>query len=102
MGEIDFLIESLAPRPDSDDPADLLPTVSGPDVTALGDLWICGDSRVLCGSALEESAYSTLLVAQKASMIITDPPFNVPVHGHVSGRGAIKHREFVMASGEMS
>jgi len=102
MGEIDFLIESLAPRADSDDPADLLPTASGPDVTVLGDLWICGASRVLCGSALEESAYSKLLEAQKASMIITDPPFNVPVHGHVSGRGAIKHREFVMASGEMS
>jgi len=31
-----------------------------------------------------------------------DPPFNVPIHGHVSGKGRIRHQEFAMASGEMS
>ena len=35
-------------------------------------------------------------------MVFTDPPYNVPVHGHVSGKGKAKHREFIMASGEMS
>ena len=34
-------------------------------------------------------------------MIITDPPFNVSIKGNVSGLGAIRHRDFVMASGEM-
>jgi DNA modification methylase len=34
-------------------------------------------------------------------MIFTDPPYNVPVDGHVSGLGAHRHREFAMASGEM-
>ena len=35
-------------------------------------------------------------------MIFTDPPYNVPVDGHVSGLGRVKHDEFAMASGEMS
>jgi len=38
----------------------------------------------------------------KAAMAFIDPPFNVRIHGNVSGLGAIHHREFVMASGEMN
>jgi hypothetical protein len=33
--------------------------------------------------------------------VFTDPPYNVKVDGHICGSGAIKHREFAMASGEM-
>ncbi len=39
---------------------------------------------------------------EKAQMVFTDPPYNVPIDGHVGGSGAIKHREFAMASGEMT
>ncbi len=35
-------------------------------------------------------------------MVFTDPPYNVRISGHVSGLGKAKHREFAMASGEMS
>lgn len=35
-------------------------------------------------------------------MIFTDPPYNVAITGHVCGVGKIKHREFAMASGEMT
>jgi DNA modification methylase len=35
-------------------------------------------------------------------MVFTDPPYNVPISGHVCGLGKTKHREFEMASGEMS
>ena len=35
-------------------------------------------------------------------MVFTDPPYNVPIDGNVSGLGAIHHREFAMAAGEMS
>ena len=34
-------------------------------------------------------------------MVFTDPPYNVPIDGNVGGLGAIRHREFAMASGEM-
>ena len=35
-------------------------------------------------------------------MVFTDPPYNVPIGGHVSGLGHVQHAEFPMASGEMS
>lgn len=39
---------------------------------------------------------------ERADLIFTDPPYNVPIDGHVGGLGAIHHREFAFASGEMS
>jgi hypothetical protein len=39
---------------------------------------------------------------KRAEVIFTDPPYNVRIAGNVSGLGAVKHRDFVMASGEMS
>lgn len=38
--------------------------------------------------------------SDRATMVFTDPPYNVPIQGHVSGEGRTKHREFVAASGE--
>ena len=43
-----------------------------------------------------------LLQGEKADAIFTDLPWNVPVAGHIRGNGRVKHREFAMASGEMS
>ena len=39
---------------------------------------------------------------EKAEMVFTDPPYNVAIEGNVSGLGKTRHREFAMASGEMS
>jgi len=39
---------------------------------------------------------------EKAAAVFMDPPYNVPIDGHVSGLGQIRHREFVMAAGEMT
>ena len=38
----------------------------------------------------------------KADLVITDPPYNVVIDGHATGNGSVHHREFAMASGEMS
>ncbi len=42
------------------------------------------------------------MAGETAQMVFVDPPYNVPIHGHVCGLGRIKHREFAMASGEMT
>ena len=39
---------------------------------------------------------------KRADLIFTDPPYNVPIDGHVSGLGQTRHREFAMEAGEMS
>jgi hypothetical protein len=103
MGEIDLRIEGLetgaAPERDA---ADDIPAASELTISRGGDLWLLGQHRIFCGSALDGLSYVKLLGKQKAAMVFTDPPYNVHIDGNVSGLGAIRHREFAMASGEMS
>jgi ParB-like nuclease domain len=102
MAEIDLRISSLVDRPEDDDPADGVPgAAAGPPVSKLGDLWRLGHHRLLCGSALDTTAFAALMGEERASAVFTDPPYNVPIDGHASGLGAIHHRPFAMASGEM-
>lgn len=73
-----------------------------PPVTRSGDIWILGKHRIICGSALRKATYELLMQDELADQIISDPPYNVGISGHVCGSGKIKHAEFSMASGEMS
>lgn len=102
--EIDLIIDGPAPaKVPKADPADALPEAEeGPAVTRLGDLWFLGDHRIVCGDAREPAVYDRLLGGAKVRMVFTDPPFNVKIDGHVGGLGKVRHREFAMASGEMS
>jgi DNA modification methylase len=103
VAEIDLRINSLEDKPAQDaDPADVLPEGSaGPPVSKIGDAWLLGRNRLLCGSALDPEAFTTLMGKDRAAMVFTDPPYNVEIDGHASGLGAIHHRPFPMASGEM-
>ena len=104
VGEIDFLIDALDDTPAAgSDPADILPEdLAAPPVSKLGDLWHLGPHGILCGDALDPEAFALLMGAERASMVFTDPPYNVPIEGHASGLGTMHHRPFPMASGEMS
>jgi DNA modification methylase len=103
MAEIDLTIDNLAPVTEGEaDPADAQPEPSPIQVSRLGDLWMLGKHRVLCGDALDQASYTQLMGDQQANVIFTDPPYNVPISGHVSGNGKICHREFVMGAGEMN
>ena len=98
--QIDLMLHDAdAKDPDEGDEVPSAPQVP---VTRLGDIWTLGEHRILCGNSLEEESYKILLGDEKAQAVITDPPYNVPIGGHVSGLGEVKHDEFVMASGEMS
>jgi len=46
-------------------------------VTQLGDLWLCGPHRVLCGDATSADAVRTLLGAAPPALMVTDPPYGV-------------------------
>ena len=103
MGEIDLCIENLAPGKHSSNDAEKVPLPEpGPAITQLGDLWLLDKHRIYCGDALVEASFSTMMKGDLASLIFTDPPYNVPILGHVSGKGGSQHREFAMAVGEMS
>ncbi|MET4218175.1 DNA modification methylase [Bradyrhizobium sp. LB14.3] len=101
LPEIDFRIQSLDDI-ESIDRADDFQVAGGQPVSALGDIWHLGEHKLLCGNALDQVAISKLFGGQKAAAAFTDPPYNVKIDGHVSGKGAVHHREFPMGSGEMS
>ena len=97
LDEIQIMSENLLEGGQDNVPE---PNRADPPVSQVGDLWTLGDHRLLCGDALLASSFEQLLGGEKAQVVIADGPYNVAINGNVSGRG--KHREFVMASGEMS
>ncbi len=71
-------------------------------VVKLGDKWRLGRHVVACGDARDEAFLAELVGEAKASAAILDLPYNLPIAGFVSGLGKKTHREFAMASGEMT
>jgi DNA modification methylase len=102
MAEIDLRIEGLSEERTGQDAADEFPVPNGDaPVSRHGDIWRCGRHLIMCADSRSDDAYERLLEGSKADMVFTDPPFNVSIQGHVSGKGKIRHREFAMASGEL-
>ncbi len=101
LGEIDTLITGLEVEEPGDPEDDVLPA-RAPRKVGLGDVWRLGRHRLTCGDSLDRAIVDALMQGEKARMIFSDPPYNVKIGGHVGGSGKTKHREFAMASGEMS
>lgn len=101
IGEVDRLVDGRAPKEDCDPADDRIPE-NAPARCQSGQIWRLGKHRLICGDALDPAVISALMGGELAEMVITDPPFNLPIDGHVSGNGAIQHRNFAHASGEMS
>lgn len=109
-GEIDFILDGGTGSEvvAADEKLDCLLEINNePAVTRLGDLWKLGNHMLLCGDANISKDIETLCSDDEGTilpvaMLFTDPPYNVPIDGHVSGLGRHKHREFAEASGEMS
>jgi DNA modification methylase len=102
--EIDRLLDltETSARGSAADADDQVALAEPPFISRDRDLWLMGDHRLLCGNALEAESYDALLGEERADLIFVDFPYNVPIQGHVSGLGKTVHREFAMASGEMS
>ena len=66
----------LAGSDDGPDP-DVAPEPAADPISKPGDLWICGEHRVLCGDATVRADVEKLLDGELADMAFTDPPYNV-------------------------
>jgi DNA modification methylase len=97
--EIDLLLGNHADI--EQDPDDELPEPSKTIVSTLGDLWVLGDHVIRCGDAKSQNDYAELMGRERATVIVSDPPYNLPTRSF-QGRGKIRHANFVEAFGEMS
>lgn len=89
-------------QPDNAPKAEEAPFL-GQDIPArvqAGQLWRLGAHKLLCADATQPDSYKRLLAGEKAHLVLTDPPYNVKISGHV--RSGKNHQEFAMASGEMT
>jgi DNA modification methylase len=95
-GEIDVV---MAGSPDPDD--EVIPAVPQNPRVQPGDIWQLGEHRIGCGDG-RDAAFLTRLIGEGEAIdaAFLDPPYNVKINGHVNTKG--RHREFAMASGEMS
>jgi DNA modification methylase len=97
-GEIDVILSG----PGGGDPDDdVVPATSETPTTKLGDIWILGEHRIGCGDCRDSAFLQRLMGPDvQADMAFLDPPYNVRIDGHANVRS--RHREFAMASGEMT
>lgn len=101
IAEIDNLIHESDNEEANDPRDDVLPQNTNARVQ-FGDIWCLGQHRLICANSLDETTINRLMANHKATMVFTDPPYNVKIDGHVGGKGKIKHNEFAFASGEMN
>lgn len=100
-GEIDVIMLDPECEGEEDSEEDLIPDESEiPERVKQGDLFQLGRHKLICGDSLKDAVLKTLTSGKKANMVFTDPPYNVKVNGNVCSSGM--HKEFAMASGEMT
>ncbi len=99
--EIDLVLNPIDASED-ESPDDDAPAPDAVPVSRVGDVWMLGEHRLVCGDALSGETFDVLMGGEMARLVLSDVPYNVPVDGHVGGLGKTHHREFVQASGEMT
>jgi len=107
LAEVDIVLDEAresAPNGVDASVEDTIPPYrqDAPAVSQMGDLWLLGRHKLICGDARDGDAYTLLMGDDTADLICTDPPYNVPIDGHVCGSGRIRHRDFAMGVGEMN
>lgn len=95
-GEIDVILGGTT------DPEDeVIPAVPVTPRTRPGDIWALDEHRIGCGDGRDLGFLKAVVgEGDRIDAAFLDPPYNVRINGHANARG--RHREFAMASGEMS
>lgn len=60
---------------------DAVPEQPKVPVSRLGDVWVCGPHRVMCGDSTKPANMATLMAGVQADLLLTDPPYNVAYEG---------------------
>lgn len=97
MAELDIILDGDA-QSDAADLDGIAPEQEA--VARVGDLWLMGKHKLLCGDAKADAAYARLLDGDEPRLLVTDPPYGIAVR-KISGKGRTSHPEFVEGSDDM-
>ena len=84
----DTEVEELKGLTDEDD----VPEAPQEPITKLGDVWILGKHRVMCGDSTSKEAVDILMDGEKADMVFTDPPYNLQQRGQTKRTNKTKSK----------
>jgi DNA modification methylase len=82
-------IDDLLLDPVDEDQANAAPPLPENAVSRLGDLWLCGPHRVLCGDATSPEAVATLLGERQPTLLVTDPPYGIELDSEWRDRAGL-------------
>lgn len=77
--EIEQLFSKVHNKEIKEDDFDVDEELKKPTMSKLGDIWLLGRHRFICGDSTKPETYDILMDGQLANMVLTDPPYNVDV-----------------------
>jgi site-specific DNA-methyltransferase (adenine-specific) len=95
---LDGLLAEEAATGDGLTDQDDAPAVQATPITRLGDVWVMGKHRLLCGDSTSLSAVNTLTLGGGIDMLLTDPPYNVAYEGKTADALTIQNDSMSDAS----
>ena len=79
--ELDDLFKDTLKDGIKDDDFDVDAELQKPPITKLGDVWLLGRHRLVCGDSTKADTFTTLMDGKLANLVVTDPPYNVNYEG---------------------
>ena len=81
LGDIDELLAELDATTEGKTDADSTPDVQAEVISKIGDVWVLGKHRLMCGDSTDAGSVALLMNGEKADMVFTDPPYGVDYEG---------------------
>lgn len=69
----------LAVEVEATDADDIVPTIKKINRSKLGDVWLLGEHRLMCGDSTDHETVRALMGENSAGMVFTDPPYGISV-----------------------
>jgi DNA modification methylase len=79
--ELDDLFKDSLKDNIKEDNFDVEEELKKPAISKLGDLWLLGRHRLICGDSTKRETYESLMDGKLANLTVTDPPYNVNYEG---------------------
>lgn len=89
--ELDELFNQLHDKDIKEDDFDIDEELKEPAISKLGDLWLLGRHRLICGDSTSPETYEALMDGKKANLVVTDPPYNINIEGGTKEKLKIKN-----------
>jgi DNA modification methylase len=87
LPEIDELVAGLDATPEGNTDPDAAPPVEAVAVSRLGDVWLLGNHRIMCGDSTSAEHVAVLMDGKKAMLMQTDPPYGIAYVQNAKSKG---------------